>query len=106
MTVYIISNFKKTTLYIGVTNSLDYRLVEHYRNRGKPKSFAGRYNCYYLLYYENHDFADGAIQREKEIKKWNRRKKEELINSFNPDWTFLNDQIIDWPPEEGLTGRV
>ncbi len=106
MTVYIITNFNKTTLYIGVTNELGYRLVEHYQNRGKRETFAGRYHCYYLIYFENHDTPDGAIQREKEIKKWNRSKKEELINSFNPEWTFLNDQIIEWPPEEGLTGRV
>ena len=103
--VYITTNPKKTTLYVGMTNNLLTRIVEHYLNRGKPKTFAGRYYCYCLLYYEAHDTALHAIEREKEIKKWSRKKKEALIDSFNPERRFLNDEIIPWPPEEGMTAR-
>lgn len=68
-------------------------------------SLVDRYHCYYLLYYENHDTPSGAIEREKEIKKWNRVKKELLTNSYNPAWNFLNNEIIDWPPEDGILPR-
>jgi len=91
--VYIITNPNKTVLYIGVTNDLETRLAQHYENRGNKKSFAGRYYCYHLLYWERHQFIEHAIEREKEIKKWRRSKKETLINEFNPDWKFLNDEV-------------
>ena len=103
--VYIVTNPKKTVLYTGMTNDLEYRIIEHYRNRGKRKTFAGRYYCYQLIYYEAHDTAIGAIEREKEIKDWSREKKEELINQENPTWTFLNDQITDWPPHPDVSER-
>ncbi len=103
--VYILTNPKKSTLYVGMTNDLEARLVEHYLERGKPKTFAGRYYCYCLLYFESHDTALDAIDREKEIKKWRRSKKEALIASMNPDWRFLNDEVLPWPPEDGLTKR-
>jgi putative endonuclease len=96
--VYILTNPKMKVLYTGVTNDLKRRLVEHYRNRGDSKTFAGRYYCYNLIYYESHHSVSGAIEREKEIKDWNRSKKEALINSFNPSWKFLNSEITDWPP--------
>lgn len=47
--VYVLTNWKKTVLYVGVTNDLSRRLIEHYANRGKPKTFAGRYYCYNLV---------------------------------------------------------
>ena len=103
--VYIVTNPKKTVLYTGMTNDLESRVIEHYLYRGKPNTFAGRYHCYQLIYYETHDTAVGAIEREKEIKDWNRSKKEELIDQENPSWTFLNDQITDWPPHPEVTGR-
>ncbi len=105
MTVYILTNFKKTTLYIGVTNDLGQRLIEHYLSRGKKSSFAGRYHCYYLLYYENHESPMAAIEREKELKKWRREKKEQLIDTFNPKRLFLNSDITPWPPENDLKSR-
>lgn len=103
--VYITTNPKKTVLYTGMTNDLETRVVEHYLNRGKIKTFAGRYYCYNLIYYEVHHRAIDAIDREKEIKDWNRQKKEVLINSLNPDWNFLNNEITDWPPDPEVTGR-
>ena len=100
--VYITTNPKKTVLYVGFTNDLGIRLVEHYQNLGNPKTFAGKYHCYNLLWFEEHHTATGGIEREKEIKKWRRQKKEALINDFNPEWRFLNNQVIEWPPEEGI----
>ena len=91
--IYIITNPRKTTLYIGVTNDIERRLKEHYDNRGNVKTFAGRYYCYKLLYFERFQYINNAIAREKELKKWSRKKKEELINSVNPNWDFINQQV-------------
>ena len=91
--VYITTNSKKTTLYVGMTNDLVSRLIEHQENRGKSNTFAGRYYCYNLVWFERHQFVQHAVDREKEIKKWRRAKKEELILAVNPDWKFLNEQI-------------
>jgi len=91
--VYITTNPRKTTLYVGVTNNLEERIQQHYENRNNLKTFTGKYKCYYLVYYERYDWIDHAIDREKEIKKWRREKKEKLINEFNPEWKFLNDEI-------------
>jgi len=93
--VYITTNEKKTTLYIGVTNNIQNRLSQHYfDSQNFKKSFAGKYNCYYLLFYEGFEDINAAIAREKEIKKWRREKKEILIASFNPNMEFLNNQVI------------
>ena len=98
--VYIVTNHNKTILYTGVTNDLPQRLIEHWMNRGQSKSFAGKYYCFYLLYYEEFHYVTDAIAREKEIKGWIRMKKEELIKNMNPDWNFLNSSICDeWPPK-------
>jgi putative endonuclease len=86
---YITTNPDKSTLYIGMTNDIERRMKEHFENRGDPKTFAGRYFCYNLVYWERHETATHAIEREKEIKKWRREKKEELINSLNPEWNTL-----------------
>ena len=97
--VYITTNPRKTAIYVGMTNTLTQRLIEHYLNRGKPKTFAGRYYCYNLIYFEDHQYVDNAIAREKEIKGWSRKKKEQLIAEKNPKWTFLNREIMEWPPK-------
>jgi len=103
--VYIVTNPKQTVLYTGMTNDLECRIIEHYLARGDLKSFAGRYFCYNLIYYERHNSARAAIEREKEIKDCNRNKKEELIRSFNPDMRFLNQDIMSWPPHPDITSR-
>jgi putative endonuclease len=87
--VYITTNPAKTVLYIGVTNSLPRRLGQHYENRGNNNTFAGRYFCYNLLYYEQFTDIKAAISREKELKGWTRAKKSALIATMNPDWDFL-----------------
>ena len=86
---YILTNPGKTVLYAGVTNDLRTRLQQHYANRGKKETFAGKYHCYQLLYYERHSDVDHAIAREKEIKGWTRAKKDALIATINPGRNFL-----------------
>ena len=93
--VYITTNEKRTVLYIGVTNNIQERLSQHYfDSQNAKKSFAGKYNCYYLVYYQQFDSPTDAIAREKELKKWRREKKDRLISSFNPEWEFLNHQVV------------
>ncbi len=98
--IYIITNYNKTVLYVGVTNNLERRLTEHFLNRGNSNSFTGKYSCFYLLYYESYKYIYDAIDREKEIKGWSRKKKESLIKKENPNWNFLNSKIMVWPPCE------
>nr|WP_321487598.1 GIY-YIG nuclease family protein [uncultured Draconibacterium sp.] len=91
--VYIVTNKNKTVLYIGVTNDLQRRVYEH--ENGLIPGFTKKYNCHFLIYYEHFQNIDDAIVREKEIKKWRREKKENLISETNPNWNFLNTQIYD-----------
>ncbi len=86
--VYIMTNKHKTTLYIGVTNNLCRRIGEHkcHINKG---SFTARYNIEFCIYFEVYPRFYQAIAREKQLKKWNRMKKEALINSRNPQWEEL-----------------
>ena len=88
--IYIVTNPKRTTLYIGVTNNLALRLEQHYSNRGNEATHAGKYYCYNLLHYEEFGYIDKAIAREKQLKKWSRKKKEWLIEQGNPNWLFKN----------------
>ena len=87
--VYILTNHQKSVLYIGVTNDLHRRLLEHKNSAGNPGTFTGKYYCYHLLYYEQHQNVQLAIARETELKKWSRKKKEQLVSSINPQWNFL-----------------
>jgi putative endonuclease len=82
--VYITTNPEKTVLYVGVTNDLNSRIYQHTANSGKSETFAGKYYCYNLVYYEHFTHIEYAIAREKEIKKWRREKKDALIESINP----------------------
>lgn len=94
---YITTNSSKSTLYVGVTNDIPSRILEHGLNAGNPETFAGKYHCFNLLYYEESKYVNDAITREKEIKKWRREKKEKLINSVNPEWRFLNEELGLYP---------
>ena len=87
--VYITTNPGKTTLYTGVTNDLFRRVNEHYQNRGKPETFAGKYYCYQLIYFERYVLINMAIEREKEIKDLSRERKLELIKRTNPSMNFI-----------------
>ena len=80
--VYILSNNSRSTLYIGVTNDLYRRYMEHKNNR--VEGFSNKYKCHSLLYYEYFTDVEEAIAREKELKGWSREKKEKLIKTANP----------------------
>lgn len=92
--VYILTNIKRNVLYTGVTNNLSVRLQEH-REGINHTSFTSRYKCYFLVYFEHHQYIDQAIAREKQIKGWTRAKKNALISIENKDWKFLNDEVIE-----------
>lgn len=94
--VYILTNKHKNVLYIGVTNNIVKRLYQHSIEKAKKNSFAVKYNCEYLVYYEHHTNIEQAIVRETEIKKWRREKKDKLIYAFNPKWNFLNEEVMAW----------
>ena len=90
--VYIMTNKQKNMLYVGVTNSLGRRIYEH--EKGLIKGFTKKYNCHYLIYFEQFTNINLAIKREKEIKGWRRKKKDALIATTNPQLKFLNDKVI------------
>ena len=99
--VYITTNPSKKVLYTGMTNDLEQRIIEHYLNRGNSKTFAGKYFCYGLVYWEDFLWVQDAIAREKEIKGWVRKKKLELIKKNNPQLDFLNVGVVsNWPPKD------
>ena len=99
--VYILTNFKRTVYYTGVTNDLSQRLIEHYLNKGDKNSFTGRYHVNNLLYYQDFKYINNAIEWEKEIKGWRREKKIMLIKQFNPKMEFLNKELLGkWPPDD------
>ena len=88
--VYILSNFTNTTLYIGVTNDLKRRIYEH-KNK-LVEGFTKKYNIYKLVYFEETSDIESAIQREKNLKKWNRQWKDELIKKTNPEYKDLSTE--------------
>ncbi len=92
--VYITTNPAKTALYIGMTNDLRTRIPQHKANRGKPKTHAGRYFCYNLIYFERYQLVNHAIERENELKKWSRKKKEALIATAKPRWDFYDAEVL------------
>jgi len=86
--VYIMTNKNKTVLYTGVTNNLCRRIYEH-KNHLIKNSFTDRYNVEYCIYFEEFANFKSALLREKELKKWNRQKKENLIKKKNPEWKVI-----------------
>lgn len=82
-----------SVLYTGVTSDLVKRIYQH-KNNFDTDSFSARYNVHKLVYYETTDDVYTAISREKQIKSWKRAKKTELINSMNPEWKDLYNDII------------
>lgn len=88
--VYIMAS-KTRVFYVGMTNDLVRRVIEH-RN-DVNEGFTKKYKCHELIYYEYGESAMAAIEREKQIKKWNRMKKVILISQFNPTWEDLYEKI-------------
>ena len=93
--VYIVTNLNHSTLYTGVTSDLISRIIQH-REKHFPNSFTAKYKCCNLVYYKAFGHIESAIEEEKRIKGGSRAKKIELIESMNPDWDDLYDQIKDW----------
>ncbi len=92
--VYIMTNNRHTVLYTGVTNNLESRVFDHKVKRDK-RSFTAKYNCGNLVYYEEFGEIKNAIHREKQLKKYQRTWKEELIESTNPEWKDLSAAWYD-----------
>ena len=91
--VYILTNTHKTVLYTGVTNDLVRRVYEH-KNHLDKGSFTAQYNIYKLVYYEVTSDIEAAIEREKQIKGWNRKRKNKLVETKNPNWNDLSEGLL------------
>ena len=91
--VYMMTNSHRNVLYTGVTNDLQKRVYEHKKHLDKG-SFTARYNVEYLIYFECTSDVKAAIEREKQIKSWNRNRKTALIMEKNPQWIDLYNQIL------------
>ncbi len=89
--VYFMANKYNTTLYVGVTNDLLRRVAEHKAHINK--GFTDKYNCEKLVYFEDLVTIEYAIEREKQLKKWRREWKNNLICSMNPNWDDLSESI-------------
>ena len=90
--VYILASKPNGTLYTGVSSDLVKRVYEH--KNGLANGFTKKYNVHRLVYFELHEHMNAAITREKQIKKWNRAWKLELIEKSNPQWKDLYDDIV------------
>ena len=90
---YIMTSRKNTVIYTGATNNLYSRIYEH-RYKVNP-GFSARYNTEKLVYYECFYEVELAFEREAQIKSWSRKKKIKLIESVNPTWRDLYDEIRD-----------
>jgi len=90
--VYILANKKYGTLYVGVTSNLQQRIYQHKNNLFQ--GFTSKYEVHDLVYFELHDNMEAAIIREKQIKKWNRDWKINLITARNPKWKDLYLEIL------------
>ena len=91
--VYILTNENGNVLYTGITNDLIRRVYEH-KNHLDKGSFTARYNVEKLVYYETTNDVESAIAREKQIKGWNRKRKNKLVESKNPNWNDLYDSLL------------
>ena len=89
--IYLLTNKTNKVLYIGVTNNLERRIFEH-KNK-LVEGFTKKYNLNKLVYYEATNDIDGALEREKQLKNWHRDWKINLINSSNPAWKDLSDDL-------------
>ena len=89
--VYLLTNWNNQVMYVGVTNNLEHRIYEH-RNK-LVDGFTKKYNVEKLVYFETASDVLAAIEREKQIKKWRREKKNQLVIEMNPEWKDLS---LEW----------
>ena len=89
--VYIMTNHLTTVLYIGATNDLERRVFEH--KKKFAEGFTKKYNVDRLVYFEETDDRTAALERERQLKGWLRRRKAELVETMNPQWRDLS---ADW----------
>jgi putative endonuclease len=94
-TVYIMANKLRTVIYVGVTSDLRNRVWEH-KSHFYKGSFTDKHNCTICVYYCHYSTITEAITFEKQIKKWSRKKKDELITVMNPSWEDLWREIETW----------
>jgi putative endonuclease len=90
---YIMASQRNGTLYTGMTDGLAARVSQH-KQKLRGDGFTARYGVDLLVWYEVHDTREGAFRRERQIKKWNRAWKLELIEKSNPDWRDLYETIV------------
>ncbi|WP_443936750.1 GIY-YIG nuclease family protein [Pedobacter sp. MW01-1-1] len=93
--VYILTNFTHTTLYTGVTSDIVFRIKEH-KEKKYQNSFSEKFNIYKLVYFCFFNSIEEAIAEEKRIKGGSRAKKIKLIESINPEWRDLWEEIKEW----------
>ena len=91
--VYIMANATGTVVYTGVTNDVVRRVYEHKHN-SDSKSFTAKYEVHKLVYFEETSSSYAAISTEKQINSWNRKRKNQLVESMNPKWEDLYDFIL------------
>ena len=91
--LYILASKRNGTLYIGVTSNLIQRIWQHRNNQ--TEGFSQRYNVHRLVYFELHQNMEQAILREKQLKKWRREKKVNLIESENSSWKDLYYELFE-----------
>jgi putative endonuclease len=93
--VYIMANKRNGTLYTGVTSDLKTRVYQH-KTHCYPESFTAKYGCNMLVYYRSFHRIEEAIAEEKRIKGGNRKNKLKLIETLNPNWNDLWEEITEW----------
>ena len=89
--IYILTTINNKMIYISVTNNLSWRVYEH--KQGLVKGFTSKFHIKKLVYYEQFSTIQNAIKREKVLKEWNRAWKNHLIESLNPSWRDLYEEI-------------
>ena len=90
--VYILTNKTNKVMYIGVTNDLQRRLYEH--KNELVDGFTKKYHVHKLVYYESYEYVEDAILREKKLKGLLRIRKNELVETMNPEWIDLSDKLF------------
>ena len=97
--IYILTNYSKTVLYVGFTNNIIRRIIEHKNDLGCK--FTRKYKLKYLIYFEECENAYSTMEREKQIKKWRREKKINLIKSINSNLDDISGNLFK---DNGITG--